>query len=79
MNRIIIKSKVSIDGILHLNVPLGLNEADKEVRVTVDPVAPTNSMGQDEWRAWVDSMAGSWQGDFERPLQGDYELRAPLS
>jgi hypothetical protein len=79
MNRIVVKSKVSSDGILHLSVPVRLAEADKEVQVTVDPVAPMKAMTQQEWHAWVDSMAGSWQGDFERPPQGEYEEREPLS
>jgi hypothetical protein len=79
MNRIVVKGKVSRDGILHLSVPLGLEEADKEVQVTVQPLATRQPMTQEEWHAWVDSMAGTWQGDFERPPQGEYEVREPLS
>ncbi len=79
MNRIVVKSKVNSDGILELSVPVGLAEADKEVQVTVEPLATRKPMTQEEWRAWVDSMAGTWQGDFERPPQGDYEEREPLS
>lgn len=58
---------VSNDGMLHLSLPLGLEEANHEVQVTVEPFSPKKSMTQDEWHAWVDSMAGTWQGDFERP------------
>ena len=79
MNSIVVKSKVSSDGILHLSLPVGLEEANKEVQVTVEPVEYKNSMTQEEWRAWVDSMAGTWQGDFERPPQGEYEEREPFS
>jgi hypothetical protein len=79
MNRIVVKSKVNIDGIVHLSLPVGLEEAGKEVRVTVEPLAATKPMTQEEWRAWVDSLAGTWQGDFERPPQGEYEQREPLS
>jgi hypothetical protein len=79
MNRIIIKSKISGDGTLHLSVPVGLEEANKEVQVTVEPCTSNKPMTQEEWRAWVDSMAGTWQGDFERPPQGEYEERDPLS
>jgi hypothetical protein len=78
MNRIVMKSKVSSDGILHLSVPVGLEEAEKEVQVTVEPCDPKKQMTRDEWRAWVDSMAGTLQGDFERPPQGEYEQRVPL-
>lgn len=38
MNRIILKSKVSSDGVLHLHLPIGKADADKEVQVTVEPV-----------------------------------------
>lgn len=78
MNRIVVNSRVSSDGILHLSVPMGLEEADKEVQVTVERSDARKSMTQEEWRAWVDSMAGTWQGDFERPPQGEYEEREPL-
>jgi hypothetical protein len=78
MTRIVVKSRVSSDGFLRLALPVGLQEADKEVQVTVDPVAGP-AMTPEEWRAWVTSLAGSWEGDFERPPQGDYEEREPLS
>ena len=78
MNRIVVKSKVSNDGILRLSVPVGLEEADKEVQVTVEPLAPKKPMTQEEWRVWVGSMAGAWQGDFERPPQGEYKNRESL-
>jgi hypothetical protein len=78
MDRMVLKSRVSSDGILRLALPVGLEQADKEVQVTVEPVPPA-PMSQEQWRAWVQSMAGKWQGDFERPPQGEYEERAPLS
>jgi hypothetical protein len=79
MNRVILKSKVGRDGVLHLDLPLSLSEAEKEVQVTVEAVTPKQPMTQEEWKAWVQSMAGSWQGDFERLPQGEFEERAPLS
>jgi hypothetical protein len=36
-------------------------------------------MTQQEWQAWVQAMAGSWEGELERPPQGEYEVREPLS
>ena len=42
MTRITVKSKVGSDGVLHLNLPVGMTEADKEVQVTVESV-PTAS------------------------------------
>jgi hypothetical protein len=78
MNRIVVKSKVSSEGILHLALPVGLETADQEVMVTVESAVPITPLTQEEWGAWVDSLAGTWQGDFERPPQGDYEEREPL-
>jgi hypothetical protein len=77
MNRVVVKSKVGSDGILHLALPVGLEEADKEVQVTVEPVP--SSISPDEWRRTILSTAGKWQGEFERPQQGTYEEREPLS
>jgi hypothetical protein len=79
MNRVMVKSKVSSDGILHLSLPLGLKEANQDVNVTVEPSTPAKAMTQEEWGAWVESMAGTWQGEFERPSQGEYEEREPLA
>ena len=78
MNRMVVKSRVGSDGVLHLALPVGVEEADKEVQITVEPMPPKKAMTQEEWEAWVDSMAGSWQGDFERPPQGEFEERDPL-
>lgn len=77
MNRMIVTSKVGSDGMLHLDIPFGAAAANQEVQVTIEPVK--KPMTQEEWRAWVQSMAGSWKGDFERPPQGEYEQREPLS
>lgn len=79
MNRMVVKSRVGSDGVLHLNLPIGVQEADVEVQITVEPIAGKKTMTQEEWKAWVASMAGTWQGDFERMPQGDFEQRAPLS
>lgn len=75
MTRIVMASKVGPDGTLTLTLPA--DAAGQEVRVTVEPARP--AMTQEEWRTWVDSMAGSWQGNFERMPQGEYEKREPLS
>jgi len=56
-----------------------LEEANREVHVTVEPITSSLPMTQQAWRTWVDSMAGSWQGDLLRPEQGEYEEREPLS
>ena len=66
MNRMVVKSTVSSDGILHLALPMGVDEANKEVQVTVEPALPV-SVSREEWRELILSTAGQWQGEFERP------------
>lgn len=78
MTRIVVTSKIGSDGVLHLHLPVGAAEADKEVQVTVE-AAPSASMSPEEWHKIILSTAGAWQGEFERPPQGDYEEREPLS
>lgn len=41
MNRIVMTSKVGHDGTLHLSLPLGAAEADREVQITVIPCTTT--------------------------------------
>lgn len=76
MNILVMKSKVGTDGVLHLDVPLGAAEAGREVKVTVEPVS--HPMTQEEWMAFIQATAGTWQGEFERPAQGEYEKRDDL-
>jgi hypothetical protein len=58
MNRIVVRSKVDADGVLRMAVPVGAAEADREVQVTIDPLAAPR-MTQDEWREFIFSTAGS--------------------
>jgi hypothetical protein len=78
MTRIVVKSRIGSDGVLHLHLPVGQAEADKEVQVTVEPV-PATPMSQEEWRQLILSTAGKWRGEFERPPQGEYEEQEPLA
>lgn len=74
-----ITSRVGADGSLPL--PLMPAIANRDVRITVETIGEPPPMTEEqwaEWRAWVRKMAGSWQGDLERPPQGDYEEREPL-
>jgi len=78
MNRIVVNSRVGSDGILQLTLPVGSDAADQEVRITVEAVSPS-TLSPDEWRRRILETAGKWQGEFERPEQGEYEQREPLS
>ena len=78
MTRIILQSRTGPDGTLHLDVPLGPEQAGREVQVVIEP-APKR-MTQAEYAAWVQSMAGSITDPaFERPPQLPLEEREPLS
>jgi hypothetical protein len=78
MNRIVLASRIGHDGVLRVTIPVGIEEAEREVRVMVEPLPKKKALTQTEYAAWVDSLAGSWQGDFERPPQGTLEEREPL-
>lgn len=77
MTRVIVHSKVDADGILRLAVPLGSTEAEREMQVTIESAAPQLA-GNDDYHAWLDSVAGRWQGEFERLPQGTFESREAL-
>jgi hypothetical protein len=76
MTPVTVERQVGADGVLHLDLPLGVAEAGRTVQVAVTPIPPP--MTQAEWAAWVDSMAGSWHGDFEEPPDLPFEEREPL-
>lgn len=77
MTRTIIKSQIGTDGVLHLDIPMGMSEAGRQVQITIEPDAIALKAQQDH-RDFLDATAGAWQGDFERPEQGEYETRDPL-
>jgi hypothetical protein len=78
MNRITVQSKVGDDGILQLSLPVGAASAGQAVQITVEPL-PAAETTPEEWRAIILGTAGKWQGDLERPEQGEYERREPMS
>jgi hypothetical protein len=79
MNRIAVEQRVNDQGVLQFTLALGANEAGRQVWVTVEPIESKQEMTPDEWRAGILATAGGWQGEFERPPQGELEQREPLS
>lgn len=79
MTPLVVNSRVGKDGVLRLDWPLGPGGAETEVKITVEPLKPAAAMTPEQWRGWVASLAGSWQGDFERMPQGEFESRETLS
>jgi hypothetical protein len=71
--------RVGADGVLTL--PLGAANANQVVRVTVETVEaapPRPPMNREEWLQFIENTAGKWEGELERPPQGEYEERDPL-
>jgi hypothetical protein len=77
MQRLIVKSRVGADGVLRVTVPVGAAEADREVQLIIEPLSSAVKSRQD-YLDFLAATAGAWQGDFERPDQGEYEVRDPL-
>ena len=80
MTSIQLRSKVDASGILHLAVPMGKCDANREVRVTVEPLDESSTpMSADRWSQFVHEMAGCIDDPtFERHVQGDFEKRDDL-
>lgn len=78
MSTIKLRSRVGPDGVLRLAVPVGQSEADREVELTIEPVTPKAETDAD-YKEFLRRTAGAWQGDFERPPQGEYEARNSFS
>jgi len=62
-----------------LSVPVGMAEANREVKVVVESIKPAlkkaSEMTQEEWKKFIAETAGSWRGELERPEQGEFETR----
>jgi hypothetical protein len=80
MHRLVVQSRVGSDGVLHIDIPMGKEDADREVQVTIVPVRVGPSpMTQEEWRQLVMETAGSiTDPSFVRHEQGEYEQREEL-
>jgi hypothetical protein len=68
------QSRVGHDGVLTLQVPLSLSDANTEVLVTIEPVGlrpPPKTIAQDDWHQFVVETYGSCAGlGLERHDQG---------
>jgi hypothetical protein len=50
---------------LQVLVPLGSEDANRDVLVTIAPSA--DSAAGEPYSDWLKTVAGKWQGDFQRP------------
>jgi predicted DNA-binding antitoxin AbrB/MazE fold protein len=61
--------------------PLALPEGARvHLRVEEENGRPADTPSEaTDYRAWLDGLAGRWQGDFPRGDEGDFETRESLS
>jgi hypothetical protein len=76
-------SHVGDDGYLNLHINLGETEARKEVVVTVKTLGEQRTIEEYRtmpWHEFVERTYGSCAGlGLERPPQGEFEVREPIS
>jgi hypothetical protein len=81
VDKVILTSQVGADGVLHVSLPLKPEDANRAVRVTVEPLdqaaAPTGRpTTHAEWLKFIENTAGAiTDPTFERGRQGEYEQR----
>jgi len=73
MTKMTLSARVDPAGVLH--VALGRSEANRDVRVTIEPAGSPVLQSRQEYLDFLRATAGAWQGDFERPEQGAFEER----
>ena len=83
MQKITLRSHVGDDGILHLDVPIGVHDADLEITVTIQPVDAQAEAKTPEELGWspgfFDRTFCFWEGEtLVREPQGEYEQRDEL-
>lgn len=80
MNRIVLHTRVGMDGVLHPSVPMGKAAAGREVEVIIEAPVPKDRANseREEWQQFMSETAGAWQGDLDRPERGEYEQRDEL-
>jgi hypothetical protein len=80
MHSVTLRSHVGADGILNLQVPVGLQDTDLEVMVIMQPLL-TNAIKSPENSGWPPGFFEQTFGsipDLERPPQGELPEREPL-
>ncbi len=83
MHSIKLRSRVGADGMLQVQLPLGLRDVDLEVMVIVQPIEPSSleTAGERGWPpGFFEQTAGALADDpLVRGEQGAYEEREALS
>jgi len=83
MQSVMLQSRVGPDGILKLQIPIGLPDVEVEVMVIMQPLASNPTASLPEAQGWpagfFEQTAGAWEGErLVRESQGDDEFRNEL-
>lgn len=65
MSPIVLRSRVGVDGMLRIVVPVGSAEAERPMRVTIESI-PAEVAVSENYINWLDRIAVHWEGEFER-------------
>ena len=80
MHSIKLRSHVGSDGVLHLQVPVGVQNSDIEVMIIVQPIEPEKATTPQD-QGWPPGFFEQTFGsipDLERPPQGAPQIREPV-
>ena len=77
MKSILLRSHVNSDGILRLQVPIGLTDTDVDIALVVQPLSTAESKPLERASSWqpgfFEEVIGSWAGEpLLRDEQGEY-------
>jgi hypothetical protein len=75
-----IHSRIGADGVLKLALPLGPDDANKDVVITIQAADRAVAVATHQpWNEFLDATYGSCAGlGVERGQQGDFEVREAL-
>ena len=82
MKRVTLQTHIGSDGLLRLELPVGMTDVDLEVTVTMQPLTSTISLDHEEL-GWPPDFFEQTYGilrdvPLERGDQGEYEVRESL-
>jgi hypothetical protein len=83
MQTVILNSRTDHDGLLRLQVPVALPNAELKVIITFQPIPPASANRTLTDLGWSPDFfaqtAGAWEGEpLSRGEQGEYEVREEL-
>ena len=69
-----------VDKVYAEGISVDLERDDRVIArlIPAEPISPP-ALSPEEWRVRILETAGNWKGKLERPEQGEYEQREPLS